>query len=138
MPSACGWLGSDLELRVQSLNGSPVSEDAQYRLLKLIEANPRISQRELARTMGVSLGKANYCMKALVARGFVKLENFRRHGKKMAYAYLLTPAGLEEKARITLAFLRRKEQEYEAIQQEIVRLRQEVELTMHSVVSRIL
>lgn len=104
----------------------PVSDDVHYRLLKLIEANPSVSQRELARKMGVSLGKANYCLKALVGRGFVKLENFRRHGNKLAYAYLLTPAGIEEKARVTLAFLRRKEQEYETIRQEIALLREEV------------
>lgn len=103
-----------------------MSDDVHYRLLKLIEANPGVSQRELARTMGVSLGKANYCLKALVGRGFVKLENFRRHGNKLAYAYLLTPAGIEEKARVTLAFLRRKEQEYETIRQEIALLREEV------------
>jgi EPS-associated MarR family transcriptional regulator len=103
-----------------------VSDDAQYRLLKLIEANPDVSQRELAREMGVSLGKANYCLKALIAKGFVKLENFRRNDKKLAYAYLLTPAGIEEKARVTVAFLRRKEIEYESIQQEIARLREEV------------
>lgn len=103
-----------------------MNDDAHYRLLKLIEANPDISQRELAREMGVSLGKANYCLKALVGKGFVKLENFRRHGNKLAYAYLLTPAGIEEKARVALAFLRRKEREYETIRQEIVLLREEV------------
>lgn len=113
-------------MRVQLLNISPVNDDAHYRLLKLIEANPDISQRELAREMGVSLGKANYCLKALVGRGFVKLENFRRHGNKLAYVYLLTPAGIEEKARVTLAFLRRKEQEYETIRQEIALLREEI------------
>lgn len=104
-----------------------MNDDAHYRLLKLIEANPDISQRELAREMGISLGKANYCLKALVARGFVKLENFRRHGNKLAYAYLLTPAGIEEKARVTVSFLRHKEQEFETIKQEIARLREEVE-----------
>ncbi|MDS4016043.1 MAG: MarR family EPS-associated transcriptional regulator [Candidatus Accumulibacter sp.] len=104
-----------------------MNDAAHYRLLKLIETNPDISQRELAREMGVSLGKANYCLKALVAKGFVKLENFGRHRNKLAYAYLLTPAGIEEKARVTVSFLRRKEQEFETIKQEIARLREEVE-----------
>lgn len=75
--------------------------------------------------MGVSLGKANYCLRALVAKGFVKLENFRRSNKKMAYAYLLTPAGIEEKTRLTLAFLRYKEAEYERIKRELEELRAE-------------
>lgn len=112
-----------------------MTDDAQYRLLKLIEANPDISQRELAHEMGVSLGKTNYCLKALVAKGFVKLENFGRHRSKLAYAYLLTPAGIEEKARVTISFLRRKEREFEAVKQEIARLREEVE-PQHSDVPR--
>lgn len=76
--------------------------------------------------MGISLGKANYCLKALMEKGFVKLQNFRGHGNKLAYAYLLTPAGIEEKARVTISFLRRKEIDYEMIKQEIARLREEV------------
>lgn len=103
-----------------------MTDDTHYRLLRLIESNPDISQRELARAMGVSLGKANYCLKALVEKGFVKLENFRRNGNKLAYAYLLTPSGIEEKARVTLAFLRFKEREFEDIQREIDRLREEI------------
>lgn len=103
-----------------------MTEETHYALLKLIDANPDISQRELARRMGVSLGKANYCLKALVAKGFIKLENFQRSDNKLAYAYLLTPAGLEEKARVTIKFLRRKELEYREIQAEIARLREEV------------
>lgn len=104
-----------------------MSDDVQYRLLRLLERKPEMSQRELAREMGVSLGKANYCLKALVEKGFVKLENFRRHGNKLAYMYLLTPAGIEEKARVTLSFLQSKEQEYEIIKREIVLLREEIE-----------
>lgn len=98
-----------------------------YRLLKLLEANPHMSQRELAQAMGVSLGKLNYCLKALVTKGFVKLENFRKNQDKRAYAYLLTPIGIEEKARVTVAFLQRKLVEYEAIQDEIEELRKELE-----------
>lgn len=103
------------------------SDSHHYRLLKLIEANPHMSQRELAQAMGVSLGKLNYCLKALVTKGFVKLENFRRTEDKRVYAYLLTPNGIEEKARVTVAFLQRKLAEYEAIRGEIEELRKEVE-----------
>lgn len=103
-----------------------MTDEIHYALLKLIDANPDISQRELASRMGVSLGKANYCLKALINKGFVKLENFQRSDNKLAYAYLLTPAGLEEKGRVTLAFLRRKEQEYQEIKMQITRLREEV------------
>lgn len=104
-----------------------MQDDAHYTLLKLIQADPSISQRELARRMGVSVGKANYCVKALVGKGFVKLENFRKSDNKLAYAYLLTPAGIEEKARLTLAFLRYKESEYERIRREIAALRREAQ-----------
>ena len=103
-----------------------MTDEIHYALLKIIDSNPDISQRELARLMGVSLGKANYCLKALVGKGFVKLENFQRSDNKLAYAYLLTPSGLEEKGRVTLAFLRRKEREYQEIKLQIARLRDEV------------
>ena len=104
-----------------------LADSHHYQLLKLLEANPHMSQRELAQAMGVSLGKINYCLKALVAKGFVKLENFRRTEDKRMYAYLLTPNGIEEKARVTVAFLQRKLAEYEAIRGEIEELRKEVE-----------
>lgn len=98
-----------------------------YKLLKLIEANPAIQQREMAKAMGVSLGKANYCLKALIEKGLVKMDNFRRSDNKLAYSYLLTPSGLEEKARLTVSFLKRKLDEYEAIRNEIEELRREAE-----------
>jgi EPS-associated MarR family transcriptional regulator len=102
----------------------PVLTDPQrLEILKLLQTEPQMSQRDLARVMGVSLGKANYCLKALMDKGLVKLENFRSNPDKRQYAYLLTPAGLEEKSRITLAFLRRKVAEYEALQREIEQLR---------------
>jgi len=90
-----------------------------YRVMKLIEENPEISQRELARELGLSLGKVNYCLKAFVAKGFVKVDNFRRSDNKRAYAYLLTPRGIEEKARVTMQFFRRIEAEYEMLKREI-------------------
>lgn len=106
----------------------PVLTDPQrLELLKLLHDQPQMSQRDLARAMGVSLGKANYCLKALMEKGLVKLGNFRRNPDKREYAYLLTPAGLEEKTRITLAFLKRKLTEYEALEKEIEQLRGELE-----------
>ena len=110
----------------------PVLTDPQrLELLKLLQDEPRMSQRDLARAMGVSLGKANYCLKALIEKGLVKLGNFRRNPDKREYAYLLTPAGLEEKTRITMSFLRRKVAEYEALEKEIEQLRGE--LTNHRI-----
>ncbi len=87
--------------------------------MRLIQENSQLTQRDLARRLGISLGKANYCLKALVEKGFVKAENFQRSDHKLAYAYLLTPAGIEEKARVTVSFLRRKMQEFEALKAEI-------------------
>ena len=98
-----------------------------YKLLKIIEANPAIQQREMAKEMGVSLGKANYCLQALVQKGLVKMDNFRRNDNKLAYIYLLTPPGIEEKARLTVSFLKHKVAEYDAIRNEIEELRREAE-----------
>jgi EPS-associated MarR family transcriptional regulator len=92
---------------------------ANYRLLKLIEQRPEISQRELARELGLSLGKVNYCLKAFVARGWVKANNFRRSDNKLAYAYLLTPKGIEEKVRVTVRFFHWVEAEYETLKLEV-------------------
>jgi len=100
-----------------------ITESQRLELLKLLESEPQMSQRALAQAMGVSLGKANYCLKALMEKGLVKLENFRKNPDKRQYAYLLTKAGLDEKTRITLAFLRRKVAEYEALEKEIEKLR---------------
>ncbi len=102
----------------------PVLTDPQrLELLKLLQDQPQMSQRDLAEAMGMSLGKANYCLKALMEKGLVKFGNFRKNPDKREYAYLLTPAGLEEKTRITMAFLRRKVEEYEALEKEIEQLR---------------
>lgn len=102
-----------------------ISEEVRYRLLRELEANPAASQRDLARLLGVSVGKLNYCLKALIDKGFVKVNNFRQSDNKLAYAYLLTPRGIEEKARVTVAFLQYKLAEYQAIEREIVELREE-------------
>src|SRR3972149_9046995 len=101
-------------------------EEAQFRILRLIESNPSLTQRELPRELGVSLGKVNYCVNALIEKGWIKARNFRNSNHKLAYAYLLTPRGIEQKAAITVHFLRRKVAEYEAVKKEIDRLRREV------------
>ena len=103
-----------------------LSEDLRYKLLKLLAEEPRISQRDLALRFGISVGKVNYCLSALVTKGMVKINNFRKAGNKLAYAYLLTPSGIDEKARLTVAFLQRKMREYNALQEEIEALRREV------------
>lgn len=101
-------------------------EELHFKLLKTLQANPDLSQRELARALGISLGKANYCLRALIEKGWVKAANFRKSTNKAAYAYLLTPHGIEEKTRATAHFLRRKVAEYEALEKEIEQLRDEV------------
>jgi EPS-associated MarR family transcriptional regulator len=100
-------------------------EEAHFKLLRLIDSKPDLSQRELAREMGVSLGKVNYCVNALIEKGLVKARNFRSSRNKLAYAYLLTPRGVEQKAAITLRFLQRKLVEFEALSKEIAELRRE-------------
>ena len=95
------------------------SEDARYQILKKLESKPDISQRELARQMDVSLGKVNYCLQALIEKGLVKAGNFSRSDQKSRYLYLLTPEGIESKARMTKRFLHRKMAEYEALRIEI-------------------
>ncbi len=96
-----------------------LTDEYRYKILKLVEANPEISQRALAKNLGVSLGKANFCLKALIEVGLLKANNFRNSQNKLAYVYLLTPAGLEEKSNITVRFLKAKMQEYELLQKEI-------------------
>ena len=102
------------------------THETHLKVLREIEANPEITQRELAQQLGVSLGKVNYCLKALIDRGWVKANNFRNSSNKVAYAYLLTPSGIEEKARITVRFLKQRIQDYEQIKREIAELEAEV------------
>ena len=101
--------------------------ETHLKILKHIEANPRISQRQLAQELGVSVGKINYCGRALMAKGLLKAGNFKRSADKMAYLYLLTPAGIEEKTTLTARFLKRKIAEHEKITQEIEQLRRDFE-----------
>ena len=93
--------------------------------MRLLSWSPRLSQREVASHAGISLGKANYCLRALIARGFVKAENYRKSSNKRAYLYLLTPKGITRKAELTRLFLARKVKEYEALRLEIEGLQRE-------------
>jgi len=100
-------------------------DEIHYRIFKLIEAQPDISQRQLAGALGVSLGKTNYCLRALIEKGQVKARNFQCNPSKRAYAYLLTGKGIEEKAQLTARFLKRKMAEYELLKAEIEQLKAE-------------
>lgn len=102
-------------------------QELEYRVLKLIEKQPTITQRELSKELSVSLGKTHYVIKALVKVGWIKLENFKRSDNKLGYAYMLTPTGVLEKAQITRRFLVRKQQEYENLKREIEQLQTEVD-----------
>ena len=104
-----------------------MTEEAHFRVLRLLAERPDASQRQLAAALGISLGKANYCVQALLQKGWVKATNFANNRNKGAYRYLLTPSGLEAKARLTARFLQRKLAEYEALEQEIAQLQAEVD-----------
>jgi EPS-associated MarR family transcriptional regulator len=99
--------------------------DEYLKLLREISAEPEISQRELSRRLGLSLGKTNYLIQAIVKKGLVKVESFKNSDNKIHYLYLLTPEGIDEKAHVTVRFLRRKMDEYENLQREIALLREE-------------
>jgi EPS-associated MarR family transcriptional regulator len=107
------------------LNIGGFTEERHYRILRELERDPQVSQRRLAEELGVSVGKVNYCLKALMDRGLVKADNFRNSTNKRAYLYVLTPKGISEKSRSTIRFLHRKTEEYEALKKEISRLKRE-------------
>lgn len=100
-------------------------DQAQLDLMRLLGDKPELSQREVAASLGMSLGKANYCLKALIAKGFIKAENYRNSTNKMAYFYLLTPSGIVAKAELTREFLARKVREYDELRLDIERLKEE-------------
>jgi EPS-associated MarR family transcriptional regulator len=104
-------------------------EEIQFSVLRRMYETPKVSQRALAKDLGVSLGTINYCCQALVEKGLVKVQNFGRSKNKVSYAYLLTPAGIVEKSKLTANFLSRKVAEYEVLQQEIEELKSEIEKT---------
>jgi EPS-associated MarR family transcriptional regulator len=102
-----------------------LTDEYRAKILKRLEQDPEISQRALALELGVSLGKANYCLRALMEKGFIKANNFKNSRNKKAYVYLLTQKGIAEKTRATSRFLERKVREYEALQREIEALKRE-------------
>ena len=104
-----------------------MQDEVSYKLLKIIEEDPHLSQREIAARMGVSLGKANYCLKSLIEKGFIKARNFYNNNNKVSYIYMLTPSGVEEKVSVTYRFLKRKMREYEEIKAEIESLKAETD-----------
>ena len=102
-----------------------IQEDTYYRVMRILQDNPDLTQRELAAKLGLSVGGLNYCLKALIDKGWVKIQNFSNNKNKLGYAYLLTPTGIVQKASLTSSFLQRKMQEYEALKQEIKQMKQE-------------
>lgn len=104
-----------------------VSEEAMLDILRLLEVNQSTSQRQLAMSLRISLGKVNYCLRALVDRGLLKAENYRNSNNKLAYLYLLTPAGMKAKAEFARRFLALKRREFDSLRAEIERLKREAE-----------
>lgn len=102
-------------------------EDTYFRVLRILEENPDLTQRELAAKLGVSVGGLNYCLKALMEKGLVKMQNFSQSKNKFGYVYLLTPRGIAQRAALTRHFLQRKMEEYEALKAEIRALKSEME-----------
>jgi EPS-associated MarR family transcriptional regulator len=103
------------------------NKDIHLNLLRRLDSNPKCTQRELSQDMGISLGKVNYCMQKLTAKGWIKLTNFSRSSNKLGYMYLLTPKGIEQKARLTSSFLKIKLDEFEMLKDEISQLKLDAE-----------
>lgn len=101
-------------------------EEIQFEVLRRLHQTPQVSQRALAKDLGVGLGTINFCFQALVEKGLVKMQNFSQSKNKLRYAYLLTPAGVAEKSKLTAEFLKRKVAEYETLQAEIQTLNAEM------------
>jgi EPS-associated MarR family transcriptional regulator len=112
-----------------------LTDEYRYKILNLVEAKPTLSQRELSRDLGVSLGKVNFCLQSLIRVGLIKANNFRDSQNKLSYMYLLTPSGVEAKTSITLRFLKAKIQEYEMLKVEIETLQIQVDDIRRSVVT---
>lgn len=111
-----------MEENVTQKNRINEPNEIDLQVLSRLQQAPHVSQRGLASDLGVSLGSINYCLKALVAKGFVKAENFSKNENKLGYAYLLTPSGIREKTKLTASFLKRKQAEYHRLEKEIAEL----------------
>ena len=105
-----------------------IEEEIHYKILKALDENPELSQRELAGKMNLSLGKINYCLNALMDKGWIKVQNFKNSRNKLAYLYILTPSGIEGKAKLTRSFLQRKMHEYDLLIKEIAQLQSESQM----------
>ena len=105
---------------------SASDEDAAVALLRLLEQHPDYSQRQLAKALGVSLGKTHYLLKALLGKGWVKAQNFQRSDRKLGYLYVLTPSGIRERLSLTQSFLERKEREFVRLRSQISALRKDL------------
>jgi EPS-associated MarR family transcriptional regulator len=99
------------------------NQQSKYQLLKSLEQDANLTQRQLSEELGISLGKVNYCLKSLIQKGFVKINNFKNSNHKLQYSYLLTPTGIEEKTKLTIEFLKVKTEEYEALKEEVERIK---------------
>jgi EPS-associated MarR family transcriptional regulator len=105
----------------------PSSDENVMKALRVLEKNPELSQRQLAKALGVSLGKTHYILNSLIDVGLVKVDNFKRSDNKLGYTYLLTPRGFVEKAKVTKSFLSRKQREFKELKRQIADLTKEVE-----------
>ena len=103
-------------------------EDTNFRLMRILETNPDLSQREMGKALGISFGGIHYCLNALVAKGLVKIENFSQNQNKFGYIYLLTTSGIAEKVALTSSFLKHKMDEYEALKLEIATSKSEIDI----------
>ena len=124
LATACGSLFKAVDMTQRQ---AQIQEDTHFRIMRILQDNPDLTQRELADQLGMSVGGLNYCLKALIDKGFVKMGNFQKSKNKFKYVYLLTPQGIAERVMLTSRFLQRKMEEYEALKAEIERLRAEVE-----------
>ena len=110
----------------KKIKKSPMNSDIHFKLLDILEKNPELSQRLLSRELGISLGSINFCIRALIQKGQVKAHNFKNNSNKIGYVYLLTPQGISEKIKMTKDFLKKRINEYEELQSEIERLKQDM------------
>ena len=108
-----------------------LTDEYRYRILKLLEADPQASQRRIADELGISLGRVNFCLQALIEKGLVKVNNFRSNTNKRAYLYYLTPKGAQEKARVTVRFLQTRLAEFEDLKREVAELQREANRSRH-------
>ena len=106
-----------------------MDNEIRRKILSILLKNPTITQRDLSKKMGVSLGKVNYCLNSVIEKGLVKVNNFKNSGNKKSYSYILTSEGLEQKAKLTIDYIQRKMQEYESIRNELELLKEEEEYT---------